>query len=128
MIKAARQFFITLLLFFSGAFVMHLIILNYINIKNVYPILGLNYLVNFVLAYIILLTLNALKNRFFDYLGFIFIASSFIKFIIFFLFIYPIFKSDKVVTNFETTAFLIPYFVGLTLEVYFVSKMLNQDK
>lgn len=59
--------------------------------------------------------------------GFIFMAGSALKFIVFFIFFYPDFKSDNHMATVEFASFFVPYAVCLTLEVTYLSKQLNNQ-
>ena len=58
-------------------------------------------------------------------LGFLFIAGSFLKFLLFFLFFYPEFKSDGVIDQGEFASFFVPYFLALIVETYFAAVLLK---
>jgi hypothetical protein len=84
-----------------------------------------SYLLNFFLPLAILAFLHGLRNRMKTQLGFLFIAGSFLKFLLFFLFFYPVFTRDGVIGRSEFSSFFIPYFLALVLETYFASILLK---
>ena len=85
----------------------------------------LAYLVNYGIAlgtYILLYTLRQkMKNQ----LGFLFLGTGFLKFILFFLLFYPSYTSDQQMSALEISAFFIPYLTSLIIEVIALTKLLN---
>ncbi len=84
------------------------------------------YLVNFALIIIVFGLLYLFKEKYKSQLGFLFLAGSFLKFIIFFIVFYPFFKMDNHISNLEFAAFFVPYSIGLILETISLSKWLNK--
>lgn len=83
------------------------------------------YLVNFVLAiviYVTLLIMAANKNK---YMGFVFLFGSALKFLIYFLVFDPLFKQDGDLTRVEFFLFFIPYLTSLILETAALVKLLR---
>lgn len=126
MIKAFRRYFFTLLIGAVTIFIIHFQFLKYLNLNTDDIYIVQSYVINSMLAILILMFIDFFQKRFFDYLGFIFIAGSLLKFGAYFIFLHPKFKTDQHISTLEATSFLVPYFMCLTLEVYFVSKILNQ--
>lgn len=83
------------------------------------------YVVNAILAIGIFWILFILKEKYKSQLGFLFMAGSAIKFILFFILFYPIYKADNVVSASELFAFLVPYFLCLGMETITLAKWLN---
>lgn len=127
MIKAIKTYIFTLLVVVGGLFIIHNQFLKGININLDEIYLLHSYGINFFLAFFILMFITIFQKRFFDYLGFIFITGSLLKFGVYFIFLHPKFKADQHITTLEATSFLVPYFICLAIEVYFVSKILNQN-
>lgn len=84
------------------------------------------YLVNFALIIIVFGILYLFKEKYKSQLGFLFLAGSFLKFIIFFIVFYPFFKMDNHISKLEFAAFFVPYSIGLILETISLSKWLNK--
>jgi len=84
------------------------------------------YIVNGVLAIFIYGFLYVLRKKYLDLLGFIFMAGSFLKFGVFFIFFYPYFRADGELLRVETTSFLIPYIICLIIETFYLVKLLNK--
>lgn len=127
MIKTIETYFFTLLVIVAILFIIHYQLLKGFNINPNEIYIVHSYVINFILAFFILTLITIFQKRFFDYLGFIFITGSLLKFGVYFIFLHPKFKADQHITTLEATSFLAPYFICLAIEVYFVSKILNQN-
>ncbi|GEM_PF-383923 len=68
-----------------------------------------------------------LKENYASSIGFIFIATGFLKFIFFFVMFYPIYTLDNKISRIEFSEFFIPYLLCLGLEVYFLIKTVLKD-
>lgn len=121
------SFFITLLLILvSVFFAVHYVVLKNLisNYDQTYLVYA--YLSNFILAIIIFVILFKLKKNHTHLIGFAYLGGSFLKFAVFFMFFYPVFKADGIMDTMESTTFLIPYFLCLFYETFYVVKMLNK--
>lgn len=84
-----------------------------------------SYLTNLLLAFGIVVFIFSLRNRMKTQLGFLFIAGSLLKFLVFFIFFYPVFTSDEVISQGEFSSFFVPYFLALIVETYFAAILLR---
>lgn len=125
MIKPIVGFSLRLIIALSIVFGIHFIVLSYLNVSIFKNLIIPSYITNAVLAIIIYSTLFKLRIKYLDLLGFIFMAGSFLKFAIYFIFFNPSFKTDGIVNSIEATSFLIPYLASLVIETYFLIKLLN---
>ncbi|AMC11241.1 hypothetical protein Lupro_08230 [Lutibacter profundi] len=125
MTKLIVRFCIKLLLIISIVFSIHIGILYFLNIPLFENKIILAYIVNVVLAIVIFIGLIKLKKDNEQILGFVFLIGSFLKFTIFFLYFYPIYKQDGNMSTLEATSFLTPYFACLTVEIFYLSKLLT---
>lgn len=66
--------------------------------------------------------LTTLKN----YIGFLFMGGSFLKFILFFVLFYPSYSADGEMDKIEFASFFVPYLIALILETFFMVKMLRK--
>lgn len=107
---------------------IHVQIQSYLNIPPWSDMLLLSYVLNFILALAIFLSLYTLRKRFKNQIGFLYMGGSLLKFLIFFLVFYPGFRADGIVTKSEFAAFFIPYLLCLILETVYTAKMLNALK
>ncbi len=125
MIKTILLFCVKLFLLVCLVFGIHLTILHFLNFQLFDNQIVLAYVVNLLLAFLIFGSLVKLKAKFEHLLGFIFMIGSFIKFAVFFLFFYPIYKLDDSVNSLEAASFLVPYFICLIFETYYLVKLMN---
>ena len=108
------------------AFGAHILALNYFELPLFDNKIILAYVINLILAIIIFATLHKLKDKFKEQLGFLFIAGSFLKFIVFFIVFYGTYKADGVIKKPEFAAFFVPYILCLTIETFSLAKWLNK--
>jgi len=87
----------------------------------------LAYGINISLAIFIYIGLFLLRKKQESNLGFIFMTGSLIKFGLFFLVFYPVYKQDNDIQTIEFTTFFIPYAICLIIETYFLTKLLNAN-
>ena len=127
MMNQVINFFLKLIVILGVVFAIHLIILAEINQPLFNNFIIEAYIVNGLLAIIIYSILNFLKKKYLDMLGFIFMFGSFLKFGVYFIFFYPVFKEDGVIIRQEATSFLVPYIASLIVETYCLVKLLNED-
>jgi len=124
-IKPILQFSVLLLIVLSMAFGIHLAILSYFNYPLFENMIIASYIVNYLLAFIIFIALYFLRKKYLDLLGFIFMGGSFLKFGVFFIFFFPVFKQNGEINTLESVSFLLPYITCLILETIYVSRLLN---
>jgi hypothetical protein len=119
-------------LFLIGALgfslLLHLQVQSYLNIPQWSDLLLLSYLLNLILALAIFFSLYALRIKLKNQIGFLYMGGSMLKFLIFFLFFYPGYRIDGIITKSEFAAFFIPYLLCLILETVYTAKMLNTLK
>tara|TARA_B100000767_G_scaffold209460_1_gene196412 strand:- start:623 stop:997 length:375 start_codon:yes stop_codon:yes gene_type:complete len=117
-------------LFFVGIYItvllFHLGVLSALEIPLWDNKLLLSYGSNFSLTAFILWTLFKVFERNTEQVGILFIGSSLIKFMLFFLVFYPAFKADGNIQKSEVITFFIPYFTGLFLETGILVIKLNK--
>jgi hypothetical protein len=83
------------------------------------------YLVNTIAAILILVVIFLLRKRMFSQIGFLFLAGSMFKFLLFFLLFNPTYRANDVVSRPEFIGFFIPYCLSLIIETLAVSKLLK---
>lgn len=84
------------------------------------------YLGNFAISLLFLWGLLAAFSRYSHYVAWLYMLASGLKFALFFLLLWPLFKQDGAVSVLEKTSFLIPYFTGLFLETGILISKLNK--
>lgn len=83
------------------------------------------YIFHFTLTFLILLSLIAVKNIYFEKTGFAFMALSFLKMLASVIFLLPLIQSEKINYIPDVIAFFIPYFLFLLFEIFYSIKLLN---
>ena len=121
------NFYVKLIIALAVVFGIHILILSFLSLPLFENLITEAYTVNYVLALIIFTALYLLKKKYKNTLGFIFMAGSLLKFGVFFIFFYPIYKQNGAITTLETTSFLIPYILCLIMETFFLVKLLNKS-
>ncbi|UKM65616.1 DUF6168 family protein [Flavobacteriaceae bacterium GSB9] len=107
------------------AFVFHWAVVRVFNLQLTTGQLLYSYTVNILMANGVIVLLFLLKKKLKDQLGFIFMASSLVKFAIFFMLFYPKYNADGDLTRLEFLTFFVPYVVCLIVECVILSRFLN---
>ena len=89
--------------------------------------LGVSYLLNYVMAAGVFAAFLKLKNKHTDKLGFISLGNTLIKFVVFFLVFDPLFQADGETTRAEFAVFFIPYVCATIIETVFLVRILNRQ-
>ncbi len=124
--KLPLRFATILLVGLSLAFALHYFTLKGAELPPLADMLMPSYVINYILAVGIFVGLFYSRRKLKNALGFLFMGGSLVKFIVFFLVFYPVYRADGEIQRTEFAAFFIPYLTALILETYFASKMLNQ--
>jgi len=127
MTKKGGVFLFILLLIILLVFAIHLMILSWVNLSLFENKIILSYIVNYILAAVILLVIQFTLVKKSSHSGFIFMAGSGLKFLVFFLVFYPAYRQNGVMETPEFAAFFVPYAVCLASEVFYLSKQLNNQ-
>ena len=90
-------------------------------------ILVKTYVLNHLLAAIVFTVLCRLRKKHIEKLGFIFLAGTGLKFLAFFLFVYPTFHADGSLDRNEFVLFFVPYAISTGVEVVFLARILNRE-
>ena len=91
-----------------------------------FRLLWISYAINFLLALAIVAGILLYIEKLKTYIGFLFMLGSFVKFGVFFLYFYPIFKVDDVISSNEFFLFFVPYSMSLIWETLTLTKALNK--
>lgn len=108
------------------AFGAHILMLNLLERPLFGDMIIPSYVINGVLAIAIFAFLYKFRERFKDQIGFLFLAGSLLKFVVFFIVFYPSFKADGNMSSFEFASFFVPYAICLILETSSLVKWLNK--
>lgn len=125
--KSIYSFAIKLFVVIGLAFSVHLFILQSQELPLWENLIIPSYLYNTIISFISFLILVKLKPKWISNMGFIFMAGSFLKFLIFFIAFYPTYRADDVVTTTEFFAFFVPYGLGLIFEITSLVQRLNKE-
>ena len=109
------------------AFGLQIIVFQKVDLLPEYNLLITSYVLNFILAFLIVAVLSIYIKKLKSYIGFLFMFGSLLKFAVFFVWFYPIFKMNGDINGFEFSIFFIPYFISLLFETYELGKMLNRS-
>jgi len=105
---------------------LQIILFNQVAIQLDFKLLALSNLLNFLLAFLIVVVLSIYINKLKSYIGFLFMFGSLLKFAVFFIWFYPVFKMDGAISSFEFSIFFVPYSISLLFETLELGKMLNE--
>ena len=125
MIGSFFKFTFILSLLLSGLFLVHLLILRLLGKPLFDNFILPSYLFNYLITLILfagLLMSSKTKDAF---LGWLFFITSGLKFLAFFIIIYPLLNLDGAIQKVELVTFLLPYSLCLTIEIQQLSKFLN---
>ena len=126
--KPLKRFIILLTTGVTATFLLHILFLNFKNLPFFDNKIVLAYILNYLLALSIYSLLYFLRFKLKNQLGFLFMTGSFLKFIVFFVFFYPSYKSDGSINNLEFSSFFIPYLICLIIETYTLIQLLKNLK
>lgn len=115
-----------LILLGSLVFGLHLFLLQNAGLPLFENKILASYILNTLLTIGIVFLLYKLKEKYTNQIGFLFLGSSFVKFLTFFVVFYGAYKADGSIETLEFLAFFIPYSLCLILETTYLSKWLNE--
>lgn len=120
------KFALRLLLVLFLVLLLHLAGLYFYNLPLFDHLLLAAYGLNGLMAILIFGTIDYLKHKNSNALGFLFMGGSLIKFAVFFLVFYPVYKTDGKMEGIEFMSFFVPYASCLIAETVSATKMLNK--
>ncbi len=115
-----------LLLILAVAFVVHASIQSAIGIGTFDKHIIITYSFNYLLAVVFFAVLLFFKKKKSTQLGFIFMFSSMLKFVLFFILLSPLLRTEQGVKSAEFISFFIPYGISSTFEVLCMVRILNK--
>ncbi|MBL4606038.1 MAG: hypothetical protein JKY02_10355 [Flavobacteriaceae bacterium] len=124
--RIISSFLIRLFIVIGFAFSGHLLVLHFLKLPLFNNKIILAYAINTGLAIFIFVLLFIFRQKFKNQLGFLFLAGSLVKFVLFFVFFNMPYRLDGIVSKAETFAFFVPYTFTLIVEIYCLSKWLNK--
>ena len=123
-----KQFLLLLTFIITAVFLLHISFLYYNDLLLFDNKIVLAYVLNYALAIGIYYLLFYFRIKLKEQLGFLFMGGSFLKFILFFVFFYPSYKSDGNINTLEFSSFFLPYIICLILETFSLVKLLKNLK
>jgi len=121
----STSFYSRLIISIVLTFIIHLSILHFLKITLLSNNIIESYLINIFTAILLYYITDKHKSKFKDNIGFIFMLSSFFKFSLFFIFIYPFFDKNSTNLTLEFITFFIPYTICLIIEIIALIKLLK---
>jgi hypothetical protein len=116
----------SLLLVAGTVFGIHILVLGLLQLPLFDHLIVWAYVANVSLALLIFLLLYFFRHRLRSQIGFLFLAGSMLKFLLFFLVFNPVYKENGTMESLEFAAFFVPYLFSLVLETYFTARMLHK--
>ena len=124
-LKKLIKFLFSLTFFLLLAFSVHITIKYLIGEPVFSNKIIESYLMNFCLGYVSYIVLFLSFKKRLESLGYIFMYTSFAKFICFFLIFKPYYSLDQNIDIGEFSTIMIPYGLTLIAEIFFISKELK---
>ena len=127
MIKLYFRFFLLLLISMIVAFLIQGSIQHFIGVgfleQHIVPFYGFN----FITTYLFFIILIRFVRKSSPNLGYIYLFSSFLKFLLFFAFIKPLLSHGVDVQRSDFISFFLPYSISLIVEITFIVRIMNRD-
>ena len=127
MLKRLFYFALSSLYFLTPVFFIQLVVFNFFFLNH-FSIMILSYSFNFVIAIAIYISTIYFSEININSSIIAFISLSILKFILFYLVLYPYFINDNIIKIEEVFIFFTPYTVCSILEIKQLSKFLNSKK
>lgn len=118
--------FIVLLTALLGAsFAVHALLQHDLKIGAFESHIVINYCFNYFFTIAFFIVLLVYERRKSDLLGFVFLAASTIKLILFLFILYPNIKEVTGFRSVEFTSFFVPYGISVVIEILYMLRILN---
>lgn len=123
MSKYFWRFLLTTLVLLSITFYIHSGYINVLDETTMYK----SYAVNLILGTLVFIVIEFLKKSQTNILGFVFLAGSLLKFLVYFVYIYPLLIETGELTKPKFFVFFIPYSICLIVEIIFLVRLMNNE-
>lgn len=123
MSKYFWRFLFTSLILLSITFYIHSRFISVLDETTMYK----SYVVNLMLGIIVFVVIEFLKKSQTNIIGFIFLAGSMFKFLVYFIYIYPLLVESGELTKPKFFVFFIPYSICLIVEIIFLVRLMNNE-
>jgi len=118
--------FVLLLTVILGiAFGIHTFLQDKFQIGSFEKHIVINYCFNYVLTIGFFITLLIFEKKKSNQLGFVFLAASTIKLILFLIILYPSIERGTGVKSIEFASFFVPYGISVVIEILYLLRILN---
>ena len=128
MISTLLKFSAKLLLLMTGLFWLHTFVINPLGFLGQEELLKASYLFNTLITIVFFLLLLFVSKQDPSILGWVFLLSSGMKFLLFFALIYPSFQAKELSPKQEFLTFFISYAAAMTFEIHQLIEILNREK
>lgn len=125
MSKYFFSFIARLFALLSFAFICHAWLQHALNVGFFQKQISVNYAFNFIVTTLFFLIFLIAKDKKQTNLGVLFLYSSLIKFLLFFLLIFPNYGHFNGVKSAEFASFFVPYALSVSVEIYFLARILK---
>jgi len=125
-ISSLLKFSAKLLLMMTGLFWLHTFAIYLLGFSAQNELLNACYFFNTLIALVFFFLLLFVSKQDPSILGWIFLLTSGIKFLLFFTLIYPSFQIEGLLLKQEFLTFFIPYVAAMTLEIHQLIRILNR--
>ena len=126
MISSLLKFSAKLLLMMTGLFWLHTFAINPLGFSAQDELLNACYFFNTLIALVFFFLLLFVSKQDPSILGWVFLLSSGMKFLLFFTLIYPSFQIEGLLPKQEFLTFFIPYVAAMALEIDQLIRILNR--
>jgi len=126
-ISTLLKFSAKLLILMTGLFWLHTFAINQLGYTVQDELLRSCYLFNTLIALVFFLLLLLVSKQDPSVLGWVFLLTTGLKFLLFSILIYPSFQADGLSPKQEFLTFFIPYASATTLEIHQLIKILNRE-
>ncbi len=126
-ISTLLKFSAKLLLLMTGLFWLHTFAINQLGYTVQDELLRSCYLFNTLIALVFFLLLLLVLKQDPSILGWVFLLTTGLKFLLFLILIYPSFQADGLSPKQEFLTFFIPYAAATTLKIHQLIKIFNRE-
>ena len=127
-ISTALRFLAKLLTVMISFFWAHSLVMSQFGYSDPRGLLKVCYIFNTLIGGVFLLILLFVSKNQTSILGWVFLLTSGLKFLLFFALIYPDFQNQVPGSKLDFLTFFVPYTAALTLEICQLIKILNQKE
>lgn len=121
-----KRFILVLIILLSLSFVVHLLTLRSIDESFQLSLLTYTYLALIGMTALIVFLIFKFQKKYYDQVGFMFLAGSLVKFAFYFVVLKPFYAHYELPKTKAFLVFFIPYIISLITEAVYVSKLLNK--